>query len=277
MHQAKQAGRNTFRFFSPDLQEAVSARASLEEDLRQAVRDSSFTLHYQPQVERGRMTGVEALVRWEHPLLGLQFPEKFIALAEQTRLILPLGDWVLRSACAQLAAWSSRHPNSRLSVAVNVSALQLSQENFVESVLDAVQATGANPRYLKLELTESVLAGNVEDAIAKMKALRDHGVTFSIDDFGTGYSSLAYLRQLPIGQLKIDHSFVKDILTDPGSAAIAQTIISLSRALDVPVIAEGVETEEQRGMLAGLGCYAYQGYLFGRPVPPEEIDKRLAQ
>jgi diguanylate cyclase (GGDEF)-like protein/PAS domain S-box-containing protein len=277
MHQAKEAGRNTFRFFSPDLQEAVSARASLEEDLRLAIKEEQFVLYYQPQVERGRLIGAEALVRWQHPRLGLLAPDNFIHLAENTSLILPLGNWVLSTACQQIARWAKAFPASTLSVSVNISALQLRQEDFVQTVLDVVESTGADPRRLKLELTESMLAENIQDAITKMRALQPKGVSFSLDDFGTGYSSLAYLKLLPLAQLKIDRSFVKDILTDPGSAAIAQTIISLSHALGVPVIAEGVETEEQRGMLAGLGCHAYQGYLFGRPNKPEEIEKRLRQ
>lgn len=275
MHQAKEAGRNTFRFFSVDLQEAVSARASLEEDLRQAIKEEQFVLYYQPQVERGILIGVEALVRWQHPRFGLLAPDKFIHLAENTRLILPLGNWVLRTACQQIARWARAFPASTLSVSVNISALQLRQEDFVQNILEVVESTGADPRRLKLELTESMLAENIEDAITKMRALQPRGVSFSLDDFGTGYSSLAYLRRLPLAQLKIDRSFVKDILTDSGSAAIAQTIISLSHALGVPVIAEGVETEEQRGLLAGLGCHAYQGYLFGRPTIPGEIEKRL--
>ena len=275
MHQAKDAGRNTFRFFSPDLQEAIHARASLEEDMRLALKEEQFTLLYQPQVERGVLIGTEALVRWQHPRLGLLAPDKFIRLAETTSLILPLGNWVLRSACRQIVRWTEELPTSNFSVAVNISALQLRQDDFVRAILEVVESTGADPKRLKLELTESMLAENIEDAITKMLGLQMKGVSFSLDDFGTGYSSLAYLKRLPLAQLKIDRSFVKDILTDPGSAAIAQTIISLSHALGVPVIAEGVETEGQRGMLAGLGCHAYQGYLFGRPMPPEEIERRL--
>ena len=275
MHQAKDAGRNTFRFFSPDLQEAISARASLEEDLRLAIKEEQFALYYQPQMERGVMIGVEALVRWNHPRLGLLAPDKFIRLAESTSLILPLGNWVLRRACRQIVEWTEGFPTSNFSVAVNISALQLRQDDFVQTVEEIVGSTGANPKRLKLELTESMLAENIEDAITKMLALQAKGVSFSLDDFGTGYSSLAYLKRLPLAQLKIDRSFVKDILTDPGSAAIAQTIISLSHALGVPVIAEGVETEGQRGMLAGLGCHAYQGYLFGRPIQSGEVETRL--
>ena len=275
MHQAKDAGRNTFRFFSPDLQEAISARASLEEDLRLAIKEEQFALYYQPQMERGVMIGVEALVRWNHPRLGLLAPDKFIRLAESTSLILPLGNWVLRRACRQIVEWTEGFPTSNFSVAVNISALQLRQDDFVQTVEEIVGSTGANPKRLKLELTESMLAENIEDAITKMLALQAKGVSFSLDDFGTGYSSLAYLKRLPLAQLKIDRSFVKDILTDSGSAAIAQTIISLSHALGVPVIAEGVETEGQRGMLAGLGCHAYQGYLFGRPIQSEEVETRL--
>jgi diguanylate cyclase (GGDEF)-like protein/PAS domain S-box-containing protein len=275
MHQAKDAGRNTFRIFSPDLQDAINARASIEEDLHRALQDEQFALLYQPQVERGRIVGAEALIRWQHPQLGTLPPDRFIPIAEQTRLILPIGNWVLQTACRQIAQWSAAHPERNLSVSVNISALQLRQQDFVQSVLAVVRAAGADPHRLKLELTESMLAENIEDTIAKMTALKIEGISFSLDDFGTGYSSLAYLRRLPLGQLKIDRSFVSDILTEPGSAAIAQTIISLSHALGVPVVAEGVETAEQRACLSGMGCHTYQGYLFSRPIPAAEFERLL--
>ncbi len=275
MHRAKEAGRNTFRFFSPDHQEAVTERAFLEEDLRHAIHDEQLTLLYQPQVERGQIIGVEALLRWQHPRLGVIPPVKFIPLAEQTRLILPLDNWVLRTACNQLAKWSAAFPGLNFSIAVNISALDLRQEDFVQSVLATVRDSGADPRRIKLELTESMLADNIEDTVAKMTALKFEGITFSLDDFGTGYSSLSYLRKLPLSQLKIDRSFVRDILTEPGSTAIAQTIITLSHALGVPVIAEGVETTEQRACLAGMGCHTYQGYLYSQPIPAAEFESLL--
>ncbi|MGO9316851.1 MAG: PAS domain S-box protein [Terracidiphilus sp.] len=275
LYQAKSAGRNTLRFFSPALQAAVSARATLEEDLRQGIKAKQFVLYYQPQVERGRMTGAEALIRWEHPRRGMVMPNDFIPLAEESRLILPLGDWVLEAACAQIALWAGRMETAHLSVAVNISALQFRQPEFVEHVLATLSRTGANVENLRLELTESMLADNLEDIIIKMNELRSHGVRFSLDDFGTGYSSLTYLKRLPLDRLKIDRSFVHDMMVDATSGAIAQTILSLGRAMGISVIAEGVETEEQRGYLAALGCHSFQGYLFSRPLPLAKFEAFL--
>jgi diguanylate cyclase (GGDEF)-like protein/PAS domain S-box-containing protein len=274
MYQAKTAGRNTLRFFAPALQAAVNARAAMEEDLRQAIQASQFVLYYQPQFDRNRLTGAEALLRWKHPVRNILPPDEFIPLAEETGLILPLGKWVLEAACAQIAAWSQYRSSARLSIAVNISARQFRQPEFVEQVLQALAGTGADPRNLKLELTESMLVENIEDVIHKMTELKSHGLRFSLDDFGTGYSSLAYLKRLPLDQLKIDRSFIRDIMIDKSSAAIAQTIISLSRAMGLPVIAEGVETEEQREFLTRLGCHAFQGYLFSRPLPLDEFEKQ---
>ena len=267
MHQAKAAGRNMICFFAPALQTAVSARAQLEDDIRQAIETKQFVLYYQPQVERGRLTGAEALLRWNHPMRGLLAPGEFIALTESTGLILPLGDWVLETACRQLAAWANHTETAEISVAVNISGLQLRQPDFVKAVLAVLDRTGANPHNLDLELTESMLVENVEDVIGKMTKLKSYGVRFSVDDFGTGYSSLAYLKRFPLDQLKIDRSFVRDILVDACSGTIAQTIISLSRAMGLSVVAEGVETEEQRDFLARLGCDAFQGYLCSPPLP----------
>ena len=275
MDQAKAAGRNTVRFFSPALQAAVNARAAIEVDLRQAIKSNQFLLFYQPQVVLGRVTGVEALIRWNHPVRGPVLPDEFISLAEESRLILPLGDWVLETACAQSAAWADRELTSSLSISVNISALQFRQPEFVEQVLSALSRTGANPQNLMLELTESMLVEDIEEVIAKMTQLRLRGLRFSLDDFGTGYSSLAYLKRLPLNSLKIDRTFVRDILADSTSGAIAQTIISLGWAMGMSVIAEGVETEEQRGFLAGLGCHSFQGFLFSPPLPVEQFEAFL--
>jgi diguanylate cyclase (GGDEF)-like protein/PAS domain S-box-containing protein len=275
MYQAKAAGRNAIRFFEPALQNAVNARAVMEEELRQAIRDKQFVLHYQPQVNSNHMTGVEALIRWKHPVRGLLAPGEFISLAEQTGLILPLGDWALEAACEQLAAWAMRAETAHLAVAVNISARQFRQANFVEQVVDVLIRTGADPQKLRLELTESLLVDNFEDMIAKMTALKKYGLRFALDDFGTGYSSLNYLRLLPLDQLKIDRSFVQDILVDKTSGAIAQTIVSLGKAMCLPVMAEGVETEAQRDFLINLGCHSFQGYLFSRPLPVEEFERFL--
>jgi diguanylate cyclase (GGDEF)-like protein/PAS domain S-box-containing protein len=273
MYRAKAAGRNTLRFFDPDMQTKVSARAALEADLRQSLPHNEFVLWYQPQVDGiGRVTGAEALVRWDHPLRGLVAPVEFISLAEDTGLIQALGQWVLENACARLAAWSAQAETAHLSMAVNVSARQFRHPDFVEQVLAVLDQSGADPYKLKLELTESLLVDNVEDTIAKMTALKAKGVGFSLDDFGTGYSSLAYLKLLPLDQLKIDQSFVRDVLTDPNDAVIARTILALGQSLGLAVIAEGVETDAQRAFLARHGCHAYQGYLFSRPLPAEEFD-----
>jgi diguanylate cyclase (GGDEF)-like protein len=277
LHLAKADGRNTVRFFSPALQAAVNARAKLEGDLRLAIKAGQFLLYYQPQVNRGHLTGVEALIRWKHPSRGIVPPDEFIPLAEESGLILPVGDWVLETACSQIASWAYREETALLTIAVNISALQFRQPEFVEHVLAALEHTGANPKNLKLELTESMLVDNFEEVIAKMTELNSHGLSFSLDDFGTGYSSLAYLKRLPLDQLKIDRTFVRDMLVDLTSGAIAQTIISLGRAMDMSVMAEGVETEEQRGFLAGLGCHSFQGYLFSRPLPLEEFEAFLEE
>ncbi len=274
--QAKSAGRNMLCFFTPALQAAVSARAVLEEELRRAIREKQFVLYYQPQVNRGKITGAEALSRWKHPLRGILLPSVFIAPAEETGLILDLGRWVLQEACEQIARWAGNPETASLAVAVNICALQFRQPEFEQQVLDALHSSRANPRNLKLELTESMLVDNIEEVVHKMTCLRSHEISFSLDDFGTGYSSLSYLKRLPLDQLKIDRSFVRDILTDASSGAIAEAIISLGRAMGMPVIAEGVETEEQRAYLARLGCHAFQGYLTSRPLPLEEFESLLA-
>jgi diguanylate cyclase (GGDEF)-like protein len=277
MYQAKAAGRNTMRFFSPALQAAVQARAAMEVDLRKGIKADEFQLYYQPQIDRGLLVGAEALLRWNHPRRGTLLPGEFISAAEDSGLILPLGAWVLEAACRQIAAWADRTETSCITVAVNISALQLRQPDFVETVLAAVDRAGANPQYLDLELTESMLVDNIEDVIAKMTSLKAHGVRFSLDDFGTGYSSLSYLKRLPLDHLKIDRSFVRDVLVDASSGAIAQTIISLSRTMELSVMAEGVETEEQREFLAHMGCHAFQGYLFSRPLPLQDFELLLAR
>jgi diguanylate cyclase (GGDEF)-like protein/PAS domain S-box-containing protein len=268
MYQAKTAGRNTICFFDPVLQAAASAHATLQSDLRRGLRHGEFSLHYQPQVGRtGRMTGVEALLRWTHASRGPVLPSEFIPAAEDGGLILPLGQWALETACEQLAAWSERPETSALSIAVNVSVRQFRHPEFVDLVMTALQNPKVSPHKLKLELTESLLAEDMEVTISKMARLKSIGVTLALDDFGMGYSSLSMLKRLPLDQLKIDKSFVADILTDPNDAAIARTIIGLAQSLGLNVMAEGVETEAQRAFLAHHGCDCYQGYLFSRPLP----------
>jgi diguanylate cyclase (GGDEF)-like protein/PAS domain S-box-containing protein len=273
MYQSKAAGRNTFRFFDPWMQAVVTARAALEIELRAAVTQQRFILHYQPQVDvSGRPTGAEALVRWQHAERGMVSPAEFIPLAEDTGLILPLGNWVLETACAQLALWAAQPEMAHLTIAVNVSARQVRHKDFVHQVMSTLDHSGADPNQLKLELTESILLDDVEAIIEKMNALKTKGVSFSLDDFGTGYSSLAYLKRLPLFQLKIDQSFVRDVLTDPNDAAIARTVIALARSLGLAVIAEGVETDAQRDFLSNQGCFSYQGYLFSRPLPVADFE-----
>ncbi|MBC7917394.1 MAG: PAS domain S-box protein [Rhodoferax sp.] len=267
MYQGKSAGRNTARFFDPAMQAAVAAHEALEKDLRRGLSAKEFVLHYQIQVNRqGDPIGAEALVRWNHSEKGLITPYHFIALAEQTGLILPLGQWVLETACSQLVAWAADPRTAQWTLAANVSASQFAQPDFVANVAYALQVTGANPQRLKLELTESLLVHDVEDVIVKMTAIKAFGVGFSLDDFGTGYSSLSYLKRLPLDQLKIDQSFVRDLMTDASDAVIARTILALGHSLGLTVIAEGVETEGQRDFLRSMGCDAFQGYFFGRPT-----------
>jgi diguanylate cyclase (GGDEF)-like protein/PAS domain S-box-containing protein len=281
MYQSKAAGRNTLSFFDPEMQSVISARAVLEADLREAIRHGQFFLDYQAQIDgAGKLIGAEALVRWRHPGRGVVPPTEFIPLAEETGLILPLGHWILETACRQLSEWAHDPAMAGLCLAVNVSAAQYHQADFVAQVLGALRTTGADPYRLKLELTESMLLKDPEDIISKMVALKAHGVGFSLDDFGTGYSSLSYLKRLPIDQLKIDRSFVRDLLTDPNDAAIAKTIVALAETLGLSVIAEGVETEAQRNCLASQGCHSYQGFFFGRPGPEEALlaaEKTAAQ
>jgi diguanylate cyclase (GGDEF)-like protein/PAS domain S-box-containing protein len=273
MYQAKSAGRNTQRFFDPQIQAAIAGRAALEVSLRAALKNQEFLLHYQPQIQgENHVTGGEVLVRWRHPERGMVSPAEFIPLAEETGLILPLGQWVLETACIQLARWAGQTGFSDLTLSVNVSERQFRQEQFVEHVIATLQRTGAPANRLKLELTEGLLVTNIEDIIGKMLALKQQGVGFSLDDFGTGYSSLSYLKRLPLDELKIDQGFVRDILVDPNDAAIAKMVILLADSLGLSVVAEGVETEAQRLFLQTQGCHDYQGYLFSRPVALEDFE-----
>jgi diguanylate cyclase (GGDEF)-like protein/PAS domain S-box-containing protein len=272
MYQAKAAGRHTIRFFDLHMQTVVNARVELEADLRRSLQTHGFTLNYQRQTDSsGQTLGAEALLRWHRPGRQQVSPSVFIPLAEETGLILQLGEWVLEAACRQLVSWSSRQETAHLTMAVNVSARQFRHQAFVDQVLQVIARTGADPRRIKLELTESLLLANVETTIDTMHALKEKGIGFALDDFGTGYSSLAYLKRLPLDQLKIDQSFVRDVLTDPNDAVIARTILGLGHTLGLDVIAEGVETADQRNFLAMHGCRAFQGYLFGRPVTAEQF------
>ncbi len=277
MYQAKDAGRNAIRFFDPAMQASLDARIALIADLRQALPQQQLHLDYQAQVDlHGRVFGAEVLLRWRHPQRGLISPGEFIPLAEESHLILDMGHWVLQTACAQIKAWRENPAASHLRLAVNVSARQFRQRDFAQQVATVLRESGINPAQLKLELTESLVLDNIADSIAKMQTLKKLGVGFSMDDFGTGHSSLSYLKQLPLDQLKIDQTFVRDIATDPNDAAIVQTIIVMANSLGLDVIAEGVETQAQFEFLRERGCPAFQGYLFSRPVALAQFEALLS-
>ena len=277
MYRAKDAGRNAIRFFDPDMQTAIEARAAMESDLHAALNLGQFKLFYQVQVNaHDRPQGAEVLLRWIHPERGLVSPAQFIPLAEETGLILPIGAWVLETACAQIKQWEGQLPFSNLTLSVNVSAKQFRQEDFVAQVKDVITRHDINPMSLKLELTESLVLDNVDDTIVKMQEIKDIGVSFSMDDFGTGYSSLSYLKRLPLDQLKIDQSFVRDLATDHGDMVMVMTIVDLGMNFELDVIAEGVETEAQFKLLHRYGCTSFQGYLFSKPIPVEEFEALIA-
>ncbi|MDO8292426.1 MAG: EAL domain-containing protein [Gallionella sp.] len=273
MYQAKGAGRNAVRFFNPDMQAVLEARTTIESDLHRALAGRQFVLHYQSQVDiDGRILGAEALVRWVHPQRGMIPPVKFIPIAEESSLILDIGHWVLDTACRQLALWGNDEQKCNLTLAVNVSARQFKLSDFVDKVAEVISKHRISPARLKLELTESMVLSDVTDIVTKMHALKALGVGLAMDDFGTGYSSLSYLKQLPLDQLKIDRSFINDIVSDQDDAMMVQTIISMAHNFRLNVIAEGVETKEQLAFLKHHGCLVYQGYLFSKPVPIEEFE-----
>ncbi len=276
MYEAKSAGRNTLRFFDPKMQSAITARAELELELRKAIELQQFKLYYQVQVDViGQPIGAEALIRWEHPERGLISPVNFIPLAEETGLILPIGKWVLEAACAQLKQWEQSRSARHLRLSVNVSARQFHEPDFVEHVESVVSRFAIDPSLLNFELTESMLLDDIHGMIANMNRLKQIGIRFELDDFGTGYSSMQYLKQLPLYQLKIDQSFVRDIADDGNDRTLVSTIISMAHSLSLQVIAEGVETEEQMEFLKGNGCYHYQGYYFSKPLPIEQFEALL--
>lgn len=274
LSEAKNYGRNTYRFFDPLIQSQVQERAEIDAGLRQSLEKNQLVLYYQPQVNGAQqVTGVEALLRWLHPVKGMISPARFIPVAEENGFIITLGQWVLESACQQLSDWAKYPQTAHLSMAVNVSASQFARDEFVQDVLAILEHTQAPPHLLKLELTESALVMRVEDIIEKMTFLKRYGVMFSLDDFGTGYSSLTYLQRIPIDQLKIDQGFIRDIMVSTNDAEIAKMIIVLAKTLGISVLAEGVETEAQRDVLEKQGCYHYQGYLFGKPMPIDEFEQ----
>jgi predicted signal transduction protein with EAL and GGDEF domain len=276
MYQSKKAGRNTLRFFEPQMQEAINTRAAMEMELHKALENRQFHLHYQIQVDNTRRPmGAEVLIRWMHPERGLVLPAEFIPLAETTGQIVSIGSWALQTACAQINEWQKNAATRNFVLAVNISAKQFMHADFASQVQAVVRQYGINPKLLKLELTESMLFENIELIIGTMSSLKKFGIQFSLDDFGTGYSSLQYLKLLPLDQLKIDQSFVRNIAIDGSDQTIVRTIISMANNLGLDIIAEGVETEEQQQILFGKGCNHYQGYLYGKPVPIKQFDGLL--
>ena len=272
MFRARADEGNGFRFFEREMDAAIEERRGLLRDLRHATERGELEVYYQPQVDlnNGRIVGMEALVRWNHPKLGLVSPGTFIPLAEESRLIVPIGLWVLRTACAQTKAWRDQ-ALPPLKVAVNLSAVQFREPDLVDRVRDALHDTGLEARFLELEITESVAMRDADATVATMEALHGLGLSLSIDDFGTGYSSLGYLKRFPTGKVKIDQSFVRDLDKDPDNAAICNGVIRMSHGLDMAVLAEGVETEAELDLLREMRCDAVQGYLFGRPQPAEDF------
>jgi EAL domain-containing protein (putative c-di-GMP-specific phosphodiesterase class I) len=278
MYQAKAAGRNGMRFFDPVFQTLAEHKAQLELDLRHALRLQQFEMWLQPQFDRQRhVVGAEALLRWPHPTRGWISPTEFIPIAENSGLIVPLGRWVLEQACVQLQQWAQQAHTANWTLSVNVSVRQFRYPEFVSETLALIDRTGIRPSLLRLELTESMLLDDVPHTIERMGLLRQRGIGFSLDDFGTGYSSLAYLKQLPFVELKVDKSFVRDIMTDPSDAVLAQTMIVLAHALGLRVLAEGVETEGQFAALSNDGCDLFQGYLLGKPMPLAEFEQRWSK
>ena len=268
LRQAKQTGRQGIRYFDPLVEAQVRQRTQVETELHAALASDQFRLYYQPIVDlQAKIIGYEALVRWQHPGLGLVAPGRFIDIAEQCGLIVPMGEWIIRQACEQLVAFQSSPSTNAVTIAVNLSARQLAQADIADVIAKIVRTSGAPANRLKLEITESMLLTDIDNTIEKLATLSALGIRFSLDDFGTGYSSLSYLMKLPLSQLKVDQSFVKGLLTDPVDAAIVRTIIQLAKSLGMSVIAEGVELEGQRKALSDMGCREFQGYLFGKPAP----------
>jgi diguanylate cyclase (GGDEF)-like protein len=274
--EAKLSGRNSVETFAPEFRVAIVQRASMERDLRCALEQGQLSLHYQPQYAHCQLVGAEALLRWNHPTRGMLLPGKFITMAETSGLIVPIGNWVLENVCGQVSEWKrTGRITENFRVAINISAHQFRQRQFQSTVLKVIEKNQTDPKNIELELTESALIEDTETTAGRMRELKTHGVRLALDDFGTGYSCLSYLSRLPLDKLKIDISFVREILTNPTCGAIARAIINLSEALGLAVTAEGVETAGQRDYLARLGCHAYQGYLFGRPMPADQFDAQL--
>jgi EAL domain-containing protein (putative c-di-GMP-specific phosphodiesterase class I) len=278
MYRAKEKGRNHFQFYASNMNATTVERMALENDLRRAVERKELVLHYQPQMKcaSGEIFGFEALVRWQHPELGLVPPGRFIPLAEETGLIMPIGEWVLNEACRQNKAWIDAGGKPMI-VSVNLSSRQLHQEEVLKTVTDALKSSGLDPRCLALEITESCLMHDPDDAVVTLSLLHNMGITVSIDDFGTGYSSLGYLKRFPLDALKIDRSFISEVTENPEDAAIVRAILAMAHSLRLKVVAEGVETEKQLRFLRKIGCDEIQGYLLSKPLPADEFAVQFAQ
>jgi EAL domain-containing protein (putative c-di-GMP-specific phosphodiesterase class I) len=276
MYSAKANGRNNFRFFTEEMNAQIVERLTLEKSLRLALDKKELFLMYQPQMDMatGRIVGLEALLRWQHPKLGLVPPDRFIRLAENSGLIMPIGEWVLRTACSQARKWQDEGL-ANVSVAVNVSAVQFRQEDFCELIRRVLRETRLAPEYLELELTESLLLANADVTSSVIQELKAMGLTLAIDDFGTGYSSFSYLRQFRVSRLKIDRSFVRDVAVNPDDAAITSAIISMAKSLNLKVIAEGVENEAQMSFLRAHECDEIQGYYFSKPLAVDQVADKL--
>lgn len=278
MYQAKSAGRNTWRFFDPEMQAVIAARTALESELRHAIGRNEFRLHFQPQVDvRGKVFGAEAFLRWDHPSRGFISPSAFIPLAEETGLIIPIGRWVLDAACSQLVAWQGSPVTRDLTLAVKVSGMQFRHPEFVDEVRSALNVSGANASQLVLEINENLLMANVEEIIEKTQVLSAMGIGISLADLGTGYSSLSHLKRLSLEQLRIDQTFVRGLLSNSNDEAVARSIFALADSLNLRVSAEGVETLAQRDALAEQGCRLFQGYLFSKPVEARTFESMLAE
>jgi EAL domain-containing protein (putative c-di-GMP-specific phosphodiesterase class I) len=276
MYQSKHDGKDTIRIFDPRVQKALNERVTLSTDLKAALGKDQLQLHYQLQtMADGKPIGAECLLRWQHPARGMVSPVEFIPLAEDSGAIVQMGEWVIHQACQTLARWAGHTHLEPLSLSVNVSPRQFTDTDFVAHIEQALQQTGANPQRLCLEITEGLMLKDAEQVIEKMRSLCALGLSFSIDDFGTGYSSLSYLQRLPLRELKIDKAFVNELASDAGSEAIVRAIIALGLSLQIDVLAEGVETEAQKGRLSALGCQYMQGYLFARPMELEALERRL--
>ena len=279
LYHAKSQGRNNFRFYSKELTRQAAERLTLESELRKAIEGDELALHYQPKFDllTGALVGAEALMRWHHPVRGMVQPLSFISMAEDTGLIVPMGAWALRSACAAAAAWNAGRSTSPLKIAVNLSARQFTSVPFSTTVYEALRSTGCRPEWLELEITESLLLDGRDEILSVLQDIAAQGVSIALDDFGTGYSALSYLTRFPVDTLKIDRSFIKDLPGDRSSAELVKAIVSLGHSLEMNLVAEGVETREQAEHLVGLGCQLVQGYLYGKPVPYDVFSEMAAQ